>query len=249
MSQDDFFIGWAEPPERDRRFFLRAGVALSAATLGSAGVLAALQSPTGTGNWDLSKEVELSGIVRASPYPMLRTRDLFGEPSTVLLGPQGKCGVAARISSVADTPVIVRGSLIQRDRHAMLAVSDGPDWMRAAPNLETRELQFETPTLLARLQLQGEILDSKCWFGAMRPAQGKVHKACASLCIRGGIPPAFYVRDRSDQQALMLMTSHGLAHGTNLLPFVGEPVAIVGQIKRASGLLWLDAPASTIRLL
>ena len=38
--------------------------------------------------------------------------------------------------------------------------------------------------------VSGEIVDSKCFLGVMVPGAGKTHKECASLCLRGGIPPA-----------------------------------------------------------
>jgi hypothetical protein len=49
------------------------------------------------------------------------------------------------------------------------------------------------------IEVRGEIVDSKCFLGVMVPGSGKTHKDCASLCLRGGIPPALYVRDQSGQ--------------------------------------------------
>ena len=66
----------------------------------------------------------------------------------------------------------------------------------------------------------------------MRPSEGKVHKSCASLCIRGGIPPAFYVKDRREQKALMIMTAGGYGHNQDLLPYVADPVQVTGQVQR-----------------
>ena len=82
MSQgrDDepMFVGWADTPPADRRFFLRAGVGLtSAAALVGFGV-AALQRPPGTGHWDPDAVREWRGIVSAERYAMLRTNDLGG---------------------------------------------------------------------------------------------------------------------------------------------------------------------------
>lgn len=39
--------------------------------------------------------------------------------------------------------------------------------------------------------LDGELVDSKCYLGTMKPGDGKTHKSCAILCLRGGIPPLF----------------------------------------------------------
>ena len=68
------------------------------------------------------------------------------------------------------------------------------------------------PTALARavgqggtVELTGEIVDSKCFLGVMVPGSGKTHKDCASLCLRGGIPPALYVQDRAGHSSLLLL--------------------------------------------
>jgi hypothetical protein len=73
--------------------------------------------------------------------------------------------------------------------------------------------------------LGGEILDSKCWFGAMQPSDSKVHKACASLCVRGDVPPAFFARGPAGQGALMIMTAARRAHGPELLGLVADRFA------------------------
>ena len=250
MSQDnkdnDFFIGWADTPQVDRRFFVRTGIGLmGASALGAAGV-AALQNPPGAGGWDMANTREWTGIVTADPYPMLRTTDIDNTPRTALLACLGKCGVGARIAEVADGPATVRGSLIQRGRHAMIAVVDDMDWITPASGKIAPALEFPTPQFLTDIDLSGEILDSKCWFGAMRPSEGKVHKSCASLCIRGGIPPAFFAQDRQGAKMLMVMTSGGLAHDETLLPLVADPVRIQGRLLQMGDQLLLDAPVSDI---
>ena len=241
-DDEPMFIGWAETPAADRRFFLRAGVGLSTA----AGVLgfglASLQMPPGRGRWDPDAVREWRGTVSARPYAMLRTHDLGGGPRTALLSCLGKCGVAARIGSLEGQSVVVRGSLVQRGPHAMIAVDEQGEWItRDGPARADPSLLFPEPVSVGRFVLSGEILDAKCWFGAMRPAAGKVHKACAALCIRGGIPPAFYARGRTGEGSLMIMTNAGSAHGPGLLEWVADPVRIAGHVLRLGDLLVLDA--------
>lgn len=250
MSKDAFFIGWAETPKVDRRFFFGAGLALLAGTGATAAGLAAKQRAVGPGTWNMGEVRAWRGIAAAEPYGMLRTFDLDGTPRTALLGCQGKCGVSAKIGALAGKPVIVQGSLIQRGKHAMIGVIDGLDWIREDTSgeieAEMSALAFPTPEPVLNVSLNGEILDTKCWFGAMRPSEGKVHKACASLCIRSGLPPAFYVKDPQDQSALMIMTAGGYGHNKDLLPFVADPVSITGQVLRFGDLFLLDAPVSAI---
>ena len=158
--------------------------------------------------------------------------------------------MAARIGALAGQAAVVKGSLNQRGTHSMIAVDELGDWIRldskAAPDAG---LAFPAGLPLGDVSLAGEILDSKCWFGAMRPADGKVHKACAALCIRGGLPPAFIARGSNGQDALMILTERGRAHGTGLLSLVADPVHISGSVQRVGDLLVLDAPLAQIRRL
>ena len=129
----------------------------------------------------------------------------------------------------------------------MIAVTDDINWIEEDAAGDIAGLAFPALETLEEVTLKGTVLDSKCWFGAMSPAQGKVHKSCASLCIRGGIPPAFFVKDRRNQKALLLMTEQGGAYGEDLLPFVADPVELTGNLQRWGDLLLIDSKASSVR--
>lgn len=247
MSKNDFFIGYADTPKKDRRFFLTAGLGLMVGTAALGTGIAALQNSPGPGTWDQADIRDFNGIVTADPYPMLRTSDVDGAPKTVLLACLGKCGVRPRLGNLAGQAVTVRGSLIQRGPHAMIAVVDDMDWITAAEDASVAEgLAFDTPQPWGDVALAGEIVDSKCWFGAMRPSEGKVHKSCAALCIRGGLPPILLVRDKQKRELLLVMTNAGAAHGEDLLPLVADPVFVRGEARRMGDILLLDAPVSAI---
>ncbi len=88
---------------------------------------------------------------------------------------------------------------------------------------------------LGEIQLTGEIVDSKCFFGVMNPGAGKVHRDCAARCISGGVPPAFLVRDSCGKTVTLL-----LAHWKReLLDHIAEPVTIRGRLVRTAGRLTL----------
>ena len=81
--------------------------------------------------------------------------------------------------------------------------------------------------------LIGEIVDSKCHLGVMKPGNRKAHRACASLCIRGGVPPVFIVREGgSVTEHLLLVGSDGRALNQEVLDWVAEPVEIHGEVIR-----------------
>jgi hypothetical protein len=56
----------------------------------------------------------------------------------------------------------------------------------------------------------GELVDSKCYLGVMRPGLGKVHRGCAVRCLAGGVPPAILVRGADGySQVFMLAADDG----------------------------------------
>lgn len=250
-DQDDFFVGWAaKPPAMDRRFFFAAGLGLVGASAGAGFLLSSRQNGGGTGTWPQGDVREWRGRVTSSPYPMMRVLDEDGTVRTALLGCLNKCAPALRIDQYGDQEVIVRGSPIRRGPHLMIATQDDGSWIEAAPGTSNQDFSFPDREGLGTAELRGTILDTKCWFGAMQPGEGKVHKACASLCIRSGLPPAFYVKSLKDQEHLLIMTTQdGAAVSQEVLPFVADPLSLRGQIERLGDVLFLKTDVTSFERL
>jgi hypothetical protein len=125
---------------------------------------------------------------------------------------------------------VVHGSL------SMAAAAPGESF--ASPASETLFTQT----------LAGEIVDSKCYLGVMNPGHTKPHRECASLCIRGGIPPLFVVKDAEGHSVnLWLVSETGEPVNQQVLDFVAEPIQITGQVKRSGDQLYLYANPQTFR--
>ena len=186
-DDDSFFIGWGQTPPVDRRFLLLASLGLVVAAAGAGALIASKQLPPGDGTWNPDDERDWAGVLAREPYPALRTRALDGTPRTAYLVSSNKRGVQHRLGTNNEGPVVVRGSLIARGKNAMIAVADGDAWLRSAAPAQTQSdgLTDWPEHDAGEVSYAGEILDSKCWFGAMQPGQGKPHKSCAALCIRG----------------------------------------------------------------
>jgi hypothetical protein len=246
---DDFFIGWADTPKPDRRFLLRAAAGLIVGGAAAGAALGSAQNPPGPGQWDQSDVREWRGMLVREPYPMLRTREIDGEPRTAFLMTAGKNGVVSRLHR-NDGPASVRGSIIIRGANAVIAVADGDNWIGPAPlDLETRAaLSDWAEEDMGEAVLIGEVLDAKCWFGAMRPGWGKTHKACASLCLRSGAPAAFCAGDGAcgDAGAPLLLDADGRAHGAGLSPLAADPARASGRIVRVGDVTQLRAKLSDI---
>lgn len=250
-DRDDFFVGWAaKAPAADRRFFLGAGLGLLATTGGISALLASRQNGGGTGTWPQGDVREWRGRVTSSPYPMMRVLDEDGQVRTALLSCMNKCTPELRIDQYGDQEVIVRGSPIRRGPHLMIATQDDGSWIEAAPDQTNADFSFPESETFGEAELKGMILDTKCWFGAMNPSSGKVHKSCASLCIRSGLAPAFYVRSLQDQSRLMIMVAEdGTPVGNDVLPFVADPMALRGRIERMGDILILRTAVSSFERL
>ena len=96
----------------------------------------------------------------------------------------------------------------------------------------------------------GEIIDSKCYFGVMKPGRGKPHRACAARCISGGVPPVLLITDRrGERRYLLLVGANGQALSTELVPLVAEPVEVEGEVVRSGDLWYLRADPAAIRRL
>lgn len=245
---DDFFIGWAEDnPKADRRAFLSLALLGTLGAAGAAFGLAHAQNPPGPGAWDQAEVRNWTGLIAADPYPTLRTLDFDGTPRTLLLGSQGKCGVRERASQYAGGAVTVRASPVVRGREAYLALVDGAEWVHPAARALDPRLAPPPPVDEGPVVLDGEILDAKCWLGAMRPGHGKTHKACAALCIRSGAPPLFFTEGRADMHHLLLVDSRGGPAVEVAARHAGEPVTVSGRIVRLGDLRTLRLDDMTPR--
>lgn len=237
-SGGDLFIGWAKAPAADRRFLVAALPLALAGAAGAGWALATAQEDPGAGAWRIGETARLTGALVAAPYPLLRVADAaapFGVRSHLIVA-RGKCASALRLPDGDGRLYTIVGAPIERGSRRMIEVPLALDrWLFPADGAIPPPPIVEP---LGRLRLAGEILDSKCFFGVMRPGRGRTHKACASLCIRGGVPPAFWAPGRRGEEAVLLLTdAAGGPAGAAVLPFVAEPVAVEGEIVRVDDLL------------
>jgi hypothetical protein len=130
--------------------------------------------------------------------------------------------------------VRVRGTLLHRDDRWMLELASGDGVIQTIRSLgsnDEQELRAPTDRSVGSVSLRGEIIDPKCYLGAMKPGGGKTHKACAALCISGGVPPMFVTRDAELHETFyLLVDKDGHAINDPVLPFVGDPVELKGEL-------------------
>jgi len=232
-AADPHFIGWLPMPRAYARFLAPVAAGLLVAAAVAAGLIARGQRSPGPGRWD-DQPTTFEGVVSAEPYAMIRVPapDAPGTAATVLLVEEGKFGAKDRARAFDGQLVRVTGTLLHRDGVRMLELAAGEDGLRPAPHPETppAHLRRPAPRALGPVALRGEIVDSKCYLGAMKPGGGRTHKGCAVLCLRGGVPPLFVSPGRGETAAYLLTDPAGGPLGPAFFRRAGDPVRIHGTL-------------------
>ena len=242
-----FFIGWSNKPAGATLRFVAivaAALIFGAATLGFE-IGAAAPDP---GNGDYTfPEVTLTGVVETKPVPILRlpASAVRAAPHAVMLSTEGTNGAESVVNGLAGKRVEIRGLLIKRGDIDMLEIDDGGLKPLDAP---ADALAAAAP--LGRWRITGEICDGKCYAGAMRPGGGLAHKACAGICLVGGVPAIFVSTGPVEGQSFMIIVD--AKSGTFIRPFrdlAALRIAIEGEVQRIDDLLIFYADPATAKVL
>lgn len=248
MAEQDresgLYVGYLPTPAREKRF-LRVLIPvllwLGAITTGL--VAWRMQDP-GTGVWDISNEQTWEGVLRADPYPLLEI-ERAGETEIVMLVEMGKFG-PERARAFDGQRVEVTGFELERDGRRIFELV--PEERAISALGGERVSSAPLPTPIGSVTLRGEIMDSKCFLGAMKPGEGQGHRACAILCIRGGIPPMLVTRDASGNASYYLLVgTDGAGLAPDALDRIGEPVEITGELSRRGDLMMLAIDPGSVR--
>ncbi|MGD9688119.1 MAG: Rieske 2Fe-2S domain-containing protein [Phycisphaerales bacterium] len=145
--------------------------------------------------------------------------------------------------------VRVRGTLLRREGRIAIEVGDEGEALRVMESVEPGAARPAGQSL-GPVTLVGEIVDPKCFFGAMKPGEGKTHKACAIRCVAGGITPVLVLRDARGEWTYAVVSAPGGSPANGLVrPFVGEPVRVRGQLRERAGVYMLEVGTEGIERL
>lgn len=232
-SEADFFVGYLPMPRTLRRFTLIATAALLALVLGAGFVLARSTTGGGRAHFAGGASQGVIGVLTARPTAILWTLDptVAGGVRGTLLVRQGKFGLDAPAAALDGQVVRIDGSNIERDGRRMVELAHLPTAAAAdLSDADRARIAARTHAELGELTLQGEIVDSKCFLGRMRPGDRRTHRACAQLCIAGGIPAILVARNAQGQELQYVLAARkGGPIRDAVLPFVGEPVRVTGS--------------------
>ncbi len=249
-GKDSFFVGYLPAPIAQRPFLLSVGLSLIGFFALMAWMIGTAQDDPGDGSFrfDLGRQT-VTGVIETLPYPILHVtegNDNIPTGHTLMLSGGGKNGAIERADPLEGTLATVSGVLLTRGDLDMMQLRGGRNGLAAAEGNGALPL----PEALGRWRLAGEICDGKCLAGAMRPGRGLAHKACADLCIAGGIPPVFVSSQPVMGEEFLMITG---PDGT-LLPDaarsrIGTFVEVEGKITRHGDLLVFAIDPATLRVL
>jgi hypothetical protein len=249
---DEFYIGWQDKSSPNLGRKVRNSIiALLLVVLILSASLAVSQRMIGTAVFEWGIKKHFTGIFRVWPYPHLLVPrpDGVGRPvtfSTYFLVAPWKFGLRPEAIAPFDGKfVTLQGTLIYRGDQTMVEVTSS-----SIAEYKNKAAKPSLPQAipLGKQTFTGEIVDSKCYLGVMNPGQLTPHRACAVLCIKGGIPPILLVRQEEGPPVyLLLVSATGKPVNQQILNFVAEPVEITGEVESQDGLLVLCADPTTYR--
>lgn len=174
---------------------------------GRTALVAALQTPAELGVFEYGVVRSFDGILHERPLPILRSVSRDGTVTHFLLVGAGKHGLPAFARGHDGQQGRFQGSLIQKDANVMIEPNDAASFTVLGPRTVSEDGPTEAGS--SDITLTGELVDTKCHFGVMRPATEKVHRACAVRCLSGGVPPGLLLRDQEGSAVVLPITGPG----------------------------------------
>jgi hypothetical protein len=244
-----FFVGYFPIPKKLRPFLMVVSLSVIA-VLGLTGfIMGAAQDDPGPGafRFDYGRQT-VTGVVELTPYPLLHVttgNDRIKAGDTLMMSMGGKAGVDARAQPLAGQLAQVSGVVLERGDLNMLQLRGGRAGLQAANGTAP-----ETPTIAqGRWKLTREICDGKCVAGAMRPGRGLAHKACANLCLLGGVPPVFVTSQPVLGSEFLLITGpDGTALPAAAYDYVAQFISVEGEVSKHGSILVFAMDPDTLEL-
>ncbi|MEM1120857.1 MAG: hypothetical protein AAGJ18_10445 [Bacteroidota bacterium] len=242
MPKQDFFIGWQKDmPLRSKQLIRALLLACGVGFLFLAFTLVKFSKPFNNHRFELGQVKTFTGILYTTPFPVLVLDEgqspIEGTNEALLVG-YGKNGamtfirpVEEKQGSLQGKSVKLAGTLIYGDGKVLIELTKKEkSIIEIGPTVKAA-----TTEPLGQTKVSGEILDPKCWFGVMKPGEGKVHKSCATRCISGGIPPVIRQQTAQGNDYYLLLGKNGEPINQAILPFVAEQITAEGSVYERNG--------------
>jgi hypothetical protein len=242
---DEFYVGYLKAPPRTLRaaWVITAALAVFAAV--AAGWLANAHDQPGTGAWDTGNARTFRGVLTTAPFPILHlseaSRDIPAGTSLMVVE-MGKHGSQERLKTADSHQATLVGFVLRREGRVMIELDPSNEAVSVG---EVAPAPPETQESV--VDLEGEIVDAKCWLGAMQPGAARVHRECAMRCVDAGIPPMIVTYGNGQQAVCALVAP---AVGERLTEsqwsMIGLPVHARGRLTMLGTLAILRVEADGI---
>jgi hypothetical protein len=242
-KKDNFFIGWLGNTSDDhkksiKRVLIPIFIAIPLVIF----AIVFFTKPFGTGSFELGNVKEFTGVYYEDPFPVLLLDEgqlENGSSTSALLVGFGKNGAKTFLKMAEEKEgklsgkrLTIQGTLIYGDGKTLIELTKKE---KSVINVMKPEIDIDQKPRLNKVELKGEIIDPKCWFGVMKPAEGKVHKSCAIRCISGGIPPVLKVDNNGDWEYYIIKNVNGEDINQEVLEFIAEDVVANGESYTMNG--------------
>jgi hypothetical protein len=227
-SDDEFYVGYESvmPPGIGRAVRVLVAIA-SLLTLAVAAVVTTAQGPLAASSFAYGRTQAWSGYLVRMPAPALLVPGADGFTRHWLVA-RGKHGAEQALAGLREGWVEIRGTEIARDPWRMVEIASAAPGLPPADAPPTPAVETDTGRATT---LRGEIVDSKCFLGAMNPGERTVHRDCAIRCLSGGVTPMFSYRDGAGMpQLAVIVDSRGAVPPEVTRNKVGRPLDLQGQL-------------------
>ena len=255
-EKDDFYIGYVDEVPGKTKKTVRNFVVLALIVLiETALIFAFTQNTFKNSSFELTTSTKITGVYHEMPYPMLKVQTSENSYKNIVLLGFGKSSanpylkkIKEEIPQISGLRLSIEGNLIYFNGKTLLQITDDQKI-----SIDKKAGRGPLPTLkmiAQNMELQGEIIDPKCYFGVMKPGKGKIHRSCAVRCISGGIPPVLATTDSNNLAEYYLLTdTKGEPINESVLPFVGKPSLITGTVVQMEDWYQLRIDVSNIKAL
>jgi len=269
--QDEFYIGYEAEMPRGLALRIRlTAIAVLVVAAAVSSILVFAQSRSADATFEYGRERVFEGRLIEFPYPALLVSGATAAPTSYWLVGPGKHGAARLVAGRDGAVVRITGSLIERDDDHMIEMRSLAVVARAnTPAVEPLRS-------LGPIVLSGEVVDSKCNLGVMKPAEGPTHRDCAVRCLLGRITPMVVPhskapgprRQASERATAFWLSAHwglgseawglhrrlalvdpaGRVFDAPLDTLVGRPVVIRGELLSRGPLRFLATTPAAIQV-
>ncbi len=232
-------------PMRLKKFYMPVVLLLIAFAALAGYTIANQQKSTDPALWQSDARETIHGLLVVDPYPVLHRIDPENPDrhESILLVSQGKFSADEIARPFHNKMVSISGYPIRRGGWSMYELASATavkaDEDDSNATLGSKLASAATPLSLGAVTLSGEITDSKCFLGVMKPGIGSVHKACAEVCLLGGIPAMLLVRGEGKKYGYMLIRPDGSSASKLLSKRAAEYMEVSGELQQRGDLLYI----------